>query len=132
MVTKVHSIHGTMKLREVAELLLVHGISGAPVVDTSNRVISIIGEGAILRLAATDGLEATIAHCLPHMTKASDMITLQKHDTFKDAYQIFLKHNIHRIPVVDSNGVLQGLLSRNVFLRLFVEAYHGKPIVTRK
>lgn len=131
MVKVVHRLHGNMKLREVAEFLLVNGISGAPVVDSTDHVISILGEGAILRLAATEGLEATIAHCLPKMTQPSELITLNKHNTYKDAYRIFLKHNIHRIPVVDSSGALQGLVSRNAFLRLFVEAYHGKAIARK-
>ncbi|MBX3022190.1 MAG: CBS domain-containing protein [Bdellovibrionales bacterium] len=131
MVTKVHRITGVMKLREVAELFLSQGISGAPVVDNSGHVISIIGEGAILRLAATEGLEATISSCLPKMTKQNELITLQKHDTFKEAYRLFLKHNIHRIPIVDSNGALQGLLSRNTVLQMFVEAFHGRPIAQR-
>lgn len=132
MVTQVHKVVVTMKLREVAELFLKQGISGAPVVDNMGHVISILGEGAVLKLAATEGFEATVSSCLPKMTQPKEMITLQKHDTFTEAYRLFLKHSIHRIPITDSNGVLQGLLSRNKVLQLFVEAYHGKPIQPRK
>lgn len=131
MVTQVYRVHPGMKLREVAEMFLAHNISGAPVVDAMDRVISVVGEGAVLRLAASAGLEATIAHCMPLLTPASKMITLEKHNTFTEAYRIFLKHNIHRIPIVDSNGVLQGLLSRNMILKLFVEAAHGRAIPGR-
>lgn len=128
MVTKVFRVTTEMKLIDVAEMFLKYQISGSPVVDTMDRVLSVLGEGMLLRLAATEGLEATVAHCLPKMTPAKKIITMKPGETFADAYKTFLKHNIHRIPIVDGSGILKGLISRTTIFRIFVEAHHGKPI----
>lgn len=131
MVTKVITIKPEMTLGDVAELLIRHQISGAPVVDQVNRVMSIMGEGVTLRLAASEGLSATIAHCLPKLPNFNQIITLRKDSTFTEAYRLFLKHTIHRIPIVDGNAKLEGLISRSSILQMFVEAQHGRAI-TRK
>lgn len=128
MVEKVYRVTPDMTLLEVAEMLLRHQISGAPIVDASDHVISVIGEGSTLRLAATAGLTATIAHCLPKLPAPEKVVTLKKDDTFTEAYRAFLKNNVHRIPIVDSQNLLLGLITRTTIFRIFVEAHHGKKI----
>ncbi len=126
MLTKIIRVTPDLTLFEVAELFLKKQISGAPVVDGMDRVLSVIGEGVTLRLAASEGLNMTVAKCLAKLTPSDEIITLKKTDTFQDAYRAFLKYNIHRIPIVDSNGILKGLISRSMIFRIFVEAHHGK------
>lgn len=132
MVEKVYRVTPDMTLLEVAEMLLRHQISGAPIVDASDHVLSVIGEGATLRLAASEGLNATIAHCLDKLTPANKIVTLKKEDSFTNAYKTFLKHNVHRIPIVDSMNTLKGLITRTTIFRIFVEAHHGKKIVRQQ
>ncbi len=117
-----------MKLREVIEMMIKRGISGAPVVDSSGKIISMIGEGDSLRLAASNGLEATLAACLSHLPTVKQLVTLTRNHSFEDAYRVFLSHKFHRIPIVDGNGHLQGLITRSDILRLFVESHYGKKI----
>lgn len=128
MVEKVHTINAAMTLGEVAELFVKYKISGAPVVDLGQRVISVFGEGALLRFAAKLGLNATILACLDDMPEANQMITLKKEDEFSEAYKLFIKHNIHRIPVVDGTGKLLGLVTRSLIFRIFVEAHYNKKL----
>lgn len=128
MIQPVCTINAQMKLWEVAEMFIGHKISGAPVVDSAGRVITVMGEGVTLRLAATEGLDATIAHCLPKMTPATQIIKVLPTDTFADAYKLFLKHGVHRLPVVDGNGHLKGIISRSMILKIFVEAHYGRPL----
>jgi CBS domain-containing protein len=132
MVTAVFKVTPEMKLWEVAELMMKHQISGAPVVDNIDRVISVIGEGDTLRLSAARGVEATVASILDQLPATKDVVTLQKFDSFTDAYRIFLKHKYHRLPVVDGGGTLKGLVTRSTILRMIVEAHHGKKIPDRK
>lgn len=131
MIHPVTTIAPEMKLWEVAELFLKKGFSGAPVVDNMQRVISVIGEGLILRLAASEGLDATIAHCLPKMPKGSEVLLVKPDDSIASAYKLILKHNVHRLPVVDDNGKLLGLISRTTILRIFIEAHYGKAITSK-
>lgn len=129
MVTRVYRITPDMKLWEVAELFLKRQISGAPIVDQNDHVISMLGEGDTLRLAAENGLEATVAECLPKLPQARNMITLKKESPFQEAYRLFLKHRCHRMPVIDSVGKLHGIVTRTTVLTLFVESHYGKKIV---
>ncbi len=131
MVTKVYRVTPEMKLWEVAELFIKRQISGAPVVDQNDKVISMMGEGDTLRMAALHGLDTTVAHCLPEILQTKDIISLQIKSTFQEAYRTFLKHRIHRIPVMDSSGKLQGLITRSTVLVLFVESHYGKKIPAR-
>ncbi|HMN69189.1 MAG TPA: CBS domain-containing protein [Bdellovibrionales bacterium] len=128
MTAGVHSIRPEMKIYEVIELLIRHHISGAPVVDHLDQVLSVVSEGDVLRLAALEGLEATVAHCLPQLPRPKNLITVQRTQSFADAYRLFIKHSLHRIIVVDSNGRLHGVVTRADILRIFVEAKHGKKI----
>lgn len=129
MIKTVFRVTPEMKLREVAELFIKHHIGGAPIVDSLDHVISTIGEGDTIRLAASEGLEATVAHCLPKLLPMKRLITLGLHADFTEAYRIFLKNAIHRIMVVDDSGKLLGLISRSIILQLFVEAHYGKKII---
>jgi len=131
MTAGVHRVTPEMKVYEVIELLTKYRISGAPVVDQIDLVLTVISEGDVMRLAASEGLDATIAHCLPHLPKPHKLVTLEKSDTFTAAYKLFMKHSLHRIIVVDGNGRLHGLVSRADILRLIVEARHGKKVVRK-
>lgn len=128
MVEKVHTISPAMTLGEVAELFVKFKISGAPIIDIGQKVISVFGEGALLRFAAKLGLNATILACLDELPDASHVITIKKDAEFSEAYKLFIKHNIHRIPVVDGNGRLLGLVTRSLIFRIFVEAHYDKKI----
>jgi len=126
MVKEVIRVTPDKKISDVAKLMIKHLISGMPITDNMDRVISIIGEGDTLRLAAELGLETHLSHCLDRLPSTANLITLTKQDKFTDAYAIFLKHKIHRIPIVDSNGFLKGLVTRSTILQLFVEAQRQK------
>ena len=121
MTSAVYRVTCDMKVREAIVLLTTHKISGAPVIDNLDKVLTVLSEGDALRLAASDGLEATIASCLDKLTKSHKLITLKRDSTFAEAYKIFLKNSIHRIIVIDSNGRLQGVISRSNILKLLVD-----------
>jgi predicted transcriptional regulator len=128
MTLNVHKVLPEMKVYQAIEMLTRHMISGAPIANQSENLISVLSEGDLLRLAAVEGLEATIAHCLPKLPETKKLITLEKHQSFADAYKLFLKHSLHRLVVIDGNGRINGIVTRADILRLFVEARHGKKI----
>jgi CBS domain-containing protein len=131
MVKTPHQVTPEMKLQDVVDLMIKQRISGAPVVNSLGTLITVIGEGDTLRLAATEGLECTISHCLNKLPLERNLITLQAHNTFAEAYRIFLKEKIHRIPIVDGNGRLLGLVSRSNILKIFADAHNKKKVPGR-
>lgn len=120
MTTDVKAITQDMSVREAIILLLKNRISGAPVLNANHEVVSVVSETDLLKLV-THGLDQQIGHCLAHLPKQPQLITLRRQDKFADAYKIFLTKSIHRIIVVDSQGRVQGILTRGNVLRILVD-----------
>lgn len=49
---------------------------------------------------------------------ATDLITISEHTPLHEAKELFDKHSIHHLPVVDPTGKLLGILSHSDFLKL--------------
>ncbi len=127
MTEHVHSITLEMTVRQTIEKLMSHHVHGAPVVDNNNRVISMISEGDLLKLAAAKFLDKKIANCLEHLPKTENLISLSMNNTFIEVYRLFLNHSVHRIVIMDANGRLQGIVSRNNVLKILLKS--GKDAV---
>ncbi len=120
MTHPVHFVTPTMHLREVVMLYLTHKISGAPVVDQSHRVISVISQTDLLRFVAVDGMDKLVIDYLPRLPKAEEVVSVKKNDTVKDVIKQFLIKPVRRVIVVDSGGKLQGIVSKSNLLKVFI------------
>lgn len=118
MTSNVMGVSPEMTVREAMRLLSTHKISGAPIVNNMNKVLSVLSEGDLLKLAASEGMDKTISTCLPRLCKTENLMTLKKTNTFSEAYMMFLTKTVHRIIVIDGNGNLQGIVSRSNVLRV--------------
>jgi CBS-domain-containing membrane protein len=121
MTSDVHCVLTDMTVRDAIQLLLQHRIAGAPVIDSNKKVMSVVSEGNLLKLASTVGMSKTIYQCLIKLTKTDKLITLQKKDTFMSVYRKFLTTQVHRIIVVDDRGRLEGIVSRSDVLRIIAD-----------
>ena len=120
MVTEVHCVYPSTTVRDAIQLLTSKKISGAPVVDTSRRVVSVLSEGDCLKLAAVVGLDKTISAGLNHLPQGDKLITLKSSASFKEVYKVFVSNRLHRVIIVDSAGRLQGIVSRSNILKLLI------------
>jgi predicted transcriptional regulator len=116
MIKKVHRVRLDMTIHKAIGLLLENKISGAPVVDNLNKVITVISQTDLMKLAPKVGLNALISNCLDHLPKV--IVCLHKSASFTEVYKTFLNHPIHRIIIVDNDHRLQGLVSRSNILRI--------------
>ena len=121
MTVDVFTVSLEMTVRAATQLMTEKHISGAPVVDTMGKVITVISEGDLLKLSAAGMLEKPVATCLSKLVKTDKLITLTRGADFKDAYKLFLANSVHRIIIIDGSGKLQGIVSRSNILRLLVE-----------
>lgn len=117
MVSEVRTASPDSTVREAIQLLLEYKIGGAPIVDNFGHLVSVVTEGDLLKLAAAGSLDSKLGLCLTQLPKTDKLVTLSKTATFAEAYKIFLSRSIRRILIVDSNGKLQGLVSRSNILR---------------
>lgn len=116
-----------MTISRAIGILLSHRIRGAPVVDTLNKVISEVTESDLMKLAATKGLNKTIATCLDSLPTFESLVTCKKITPFSALYREFLTKPIQRIVIVDNNGRLQGSVSRSDILRLLYKPNKELP-----
>ena len=120
-------------LHAAAALLSENRISGMPVVDDTNRVIGVISEADILMLTGMkrehtfkDILRNIIGEPVPvratHGNKVENVmsfppVTSKADDTIADVAKILDERRIKRLPVVDNDGKLLGIISRADIVR---------------
>lgn len=135
MTKQVFSVRPATPLREVAELMGKHGISGLPVVDENKKVVGVISERDFLSRmgdSTTKNFMTLIADCLQNKgciaisiraQKAEDIMTapaisVKGNTTVLDIRKIFRERQINRVPVVDQENVLCGIVTRADILNI--------------
>jgi CBS-domain-containing membrane protein len=132
MTTQVVTVKRNADLHEAARLLSENRISGMPVVDDANRVIGVISEADILVLAGLqkehsfrDILRNIMGEPVPARKsgeKVQDVmsfppLTSKADDDVREVALIFDERRIKRLPVVDDDGKLLGIISRADIVR---------------
>jgi len=98
-------------LREAAVLMRRFRISGVPIVDGNGRLIGIITNRD---LQFERDLDQPIHQA---MTK-ENLVTAPVGTTLEEAERILAQHRIEKLPVVDADGVLRGLITvKDIFKR---------------
>ncbi|MER6185891.1 CBS domain-containing protein [Streptomyces sp. NPDC001652] len=135
----VRATYGT-PFKEVARLLGDHRISGLPVVDEDEKVIGVISEtDLLLRQAETpDPYEPRKHFRLPTLTRAGRRrvakvtartagqlmsqppVTVAADDTIVEAARTMARHRIERLPVLDEEQRLVGIVTRRDLLQVFL------------
>ena len=129
MTAKVISVTPTTSLKETALAMATHGISGIPVIDEREAVVGVISEKDFLFHMVekkTHSIMHIIAQCLstkgcmaiPMRTgHAKDIMTspaqtVSESTPIFEIASIFAEKEINRVPVLDENGHLVGIVAR--------------------
>ena len=140
MTTAVVTASPDTPMREIAELLLKHGISAVPVVDSDGAVIGMVSEGDLLRASAEDRAARrdwwlallakgdspspeTLAALgtsmrTAHTVMTAPVVTVSEHTDIAEIGKLLEAHKIKRVPVV-RDGKLSGVVSRADLIRAF-------------
>ncbi len=148
MTTEVIAFKPSDKVHQVAETFRSNRISGAPVIDDQSKVIGVISEADIMKLTATvpfpdidplnpfpifsltayrkkvEKIPAEIETLFEGSVKdvmTKDPVTISPDDSVLDAARLMHKDDFNRIPVVDDEGELVGLIARADIIGLFVQ-----------
>ena len=125
-------------LNEVVDLLVSNRQRRVVVIDRHGQVVGIITDGDLLKRATPterSGIIASLARRLPagqpddygvrQRTAAEVMttpvITITPETLLVDALQLLLEHSIKRLPVVDAQSHLVGLVGRRGILRALAD-----------
>lgn len=143
MTKQVFSVKRAMPVKEVAELMALKLVSGVPVIEEDGRVAGIISEKDFLgNMGSGDKTHfmSVVAECLRgkgcaampiSLQKAEDIMTspaiiVREHTTVAEISNIFTDNNINRVPVIDSEGKMTGIVSRADVVRALLMA--GKTL----
>jgi CBS domain-containing protein len=114
-------------LADVARLLLSSTFTGLPVVDEANRPVGVISQGDLIYkagmplrlglLAASDkgkvsNIITTLAPRRAREVMTRPAVCIEQDKWATDAVNLMLKKQVKRLPVVDAEGKLVGMLSR--------------------
>lgn len=104
MIRKPITMHRTDTVRDARELMSRYRVSGFPVVDADNRLVGIV-TNRDLRFArnADDAIEQIMT--------SEGLITASVGTTLEDAEQVLHEHRIEKLPIVDADGLLVGLMT---------------------
>jgi IMP dehydrogenase len=98
------TVQADQRVRDVLQLMNKYKISGIPVVDHSHHLIGIITNRDLRFEPDEDQLVRNV------MT-SEGLVTAPMGTTLEQAKRILEKHKIEKLPVVDRQGVLKGLIT---------------------
>ena len=135
MTTRVIWVKKDASFRDMAAALRKHRVSAFPVLDDDGKVIGVVSEADLLTKEALglepQGMPGMITGLLRHKEHekargitAGDVMTspaviVTPDDTVERAARLMYTRKVKRLPVVDANGHLAGIVSRADVLSVF-------------
>lgn len=139
MTRSVTTIPPEASLKDAAEMFDMRGIGGAPVVGSDGRVEGVITETDIvlkergvvprrgwLRSLVQPAADADVAAKVEARTVADAMsapaITANARTTIADVADMMIEHGVNRLPVLDDDDKLVGIITRHDLVRAFARS----------
>jgi CBS-domain-containing membrane protein len=134
MTTRVIWVRKAASFRELAAALREHKVSAFPVLDAADRVIGVVSEADLLTKEALYGQEGVpgVIDGILHrkdQEKARGItagelmtappVTIHPDDSVENAARLMYTRRVKRLPVVDANNHLVGIVSRTDLLAVF-------------
>jgi CBS domain-containing protein len=132
MSSRVVAVRENADFKEMVTALRSRRISAFPVIDTSGRVLGVVSEADLLLKETIPALpQGTIrlARLLKNRSKAAGVtaaevmtkpaVTIGGDAPVAAAARLMQSHKIKRLPVVDGNGRLRGIITRTDVLSVF-------------
>ncbi|TMS00305.1 CBS domain-containing protein [Nonomuraea basaltis] len=147
MTREVKSVTSGASFKDVAEVLIAHGVSAVPVVGDEGRVLGVISEADLLckeefkeqyygegyqpplraRLRRGLSKEGPKVRSRARGDTAADLmttpaVTIGPYASVVSAMRLMAEHGVKRLPVVGKEGRLEGIVSRRDLLQVFVRS----------
>ncbi len=119
MVREVQAAHGRTQ-GDVIASLMIEGFGGVPIVDEGRRLVGIVTEFDLLAaLDAGQSLGAIAANDI--MTTPA--LSIREHADMRAVIAVLQTNHLIRVPVVDREGLLVGIVSRRDVLQAYLGAH---------
>ncbi|MEF9992142.1 MAG: CBS domain-containing protein [Terrisporobacter sp.] len=130
-------------IKDIANILITEKIGGVPVVDEDNKVVGIISETDIMKKEKYINPPEYITFlqgiiCLDDFKKmehdikdiaaikvkdlmSKEVVKVHEDDTFDDVANIMIKKSVNRVPVVDKDNRIKGIICRYDIIKSMYE-----------
>ena|ERR1017187_5687124 len=115
MTTDVKSCGQNDNLQHAAQIMWENDCGVVPVVDAENRVVGMITDRDVCMGAYTQGLPLWLIAVSSAMSK--QVHSVRENDALEAVESMMRQAKIRRVPVLDGNGRLRGILSMNDMAR---------------
>ena len=104
MILNPITLSPTASLKEAVALMMRFKISGVPIVDATGKLVGILTNRDLQ-------FERNLEQPLAGVMTSEELITAPLGTTLDEAERILAKHRIEKLPVVDGEGMLKGLIT---------------------
>ena len=111
MILKPITLMRDATLQDALDLMARFSISGVPIVENGGRLVGIVTNRDLQ-------FETDLTQSIELVMTSNDLVTVPVGTTLDEAQLILHKHRIEKLPVVDDEGHLQGLITvKDIFKR---------------
>ncbi|MDY0408243.1 HPP family protein [Virgibacillus soli] len=142
MITDVIYVTKEMNLKQLLQTLVRHKIGGVPVIGEQGKLLGVISDGDVLRYLKPQGttvydmfslvlisekedivekLTRSLKVPVEKLMKRRDIQTLYADDDIETALQLFAKYHFKKIPIIDTNHHVIGIISRGDIIRYMTQ-----------
>ncbi|MEW2555275.1 CBS domain-containing protein [Streptomyces zhihengii] len=127
------AVGGRASYKEIVELMDEWKVSALPVLAGEGRVIGVVSEADLLHKEEYHlGADVLADRSRPATAKAaavyaedlmtSPAVTVHAGATLSEAARVMARRRVKRLPVVDEQGLLEGVVSRSDLLKVFLRS----------
>lgn len=115
MTQNVHCCDRDDSLERAAQQMWEHDIGAVVAVDGAGRPIAMVTDRDVSMAAYIQGKPLAKIRVGDAMSKT--LVTVRASDSVSDVEQVMREHQVRRVPVVDAQGKLAGIVSQNDLVR---------------
>lgn len=144
MIQDVFVARPTFTLKQLLQLFIENKIGGVPIVDEEDQLISVVSDGDILRYLApkesvfkdyftyvpvlpgknlNETVNGKLNDTVSKLLRNNTITTLSPEDHLEDAIKVISQHHFKKIPVVDAENRVVGIISRGDALRTLYKGF---------
>ncbi|KQX12157.1 hypothetical protein ASC82_12930 [Streptomyces sp. Root431] len=133
MTKKVVAVLPGAEFKEIVAAMERWKVTAVPVVEGEGRVVGVVSEADLLlkeefhdhRLGLVEQMRRLDATAKAGSRRAQDLmtsppVTVAPGASLPQAARLMAAHRVKRLPVVDTNGTIQGIVSRSDLLKVFL------------